>query len=133
MAEEIIGKVSQEKHAGATVLALYGDLGSGKTTFVQELGKHLGIMHSMQSPTFVIMKRYKLPTTGYKSFIHIDAYRLDKPEELARLGFEQLRADPDNLIAIEWAERIEKFLPRDCTRIRFGFVNETIREIEMLE
>jgi len=119
--------------ASARVLALYGDLGSGKTTFVQSLGKFLGVTHSMQSPTFVLMKRYELNHSSFKNFIHIDAYRLEKPDELARLDFERFLSDPANIIAVEWAERVETLLPQDTTRIYFKFVDETTREIEMLE
>ena len=117
----------------ATVLALYGDLGSGKTAFVQELGKLIGVDGSVQSPTFVIMRRYTLQDARYKFFIHIDAYRLEKPKELSRLGFEGLLADPDNLIAVEWAERVETILPKDCVQIHFKFIDETTREIQVLQ
>jgi tRNA threonylcarbamoyladenosine biosynthesis protein TsaE len=127
IAQSVLTSLRQKKQA--TVLALYGDLGSGKTTFTQELGKLLGIEGSMQSPTFVIMKKYQLSDKNYKQFYHIDAYRLGKPEELSRLGWEEIVSSPENLIAIEWAERAEDLLPKDCVRIHFKFIDETAREI----
>ena len=130
-ANELLGGLSKKPQA--TVLALYGDLGSGKTTFVQELGKLLGIKGSMQSPTFVIMKRYTLQDTRYKFFIHIDAYRLEKPEELTRLGWEEVVNNPENLIAVEWAERVEAILPKDCVKIHFKFIDDTTREVQVLQ
>ena len=112
------------------MLALYGDLGSGKTTFVQQLGRLLGIKRSLQSPTFVIMKNYALKVATFSHFIHIDAYRLQSEAELTQLGFAQLLKDPSNLIAIEWAERVEGLIPADSVRVRFRFVDDTTREIE---
>lgn len=119
--------------SGATVLALYGDLGSGKTTFVQEFGKLLGVRSSMQSPTFVIMKSYEISYGGYKKFVHLDVYRLEEPDELARLGFKELVKDFENLIVVEWADRVEALLPQEVTRVRFKFIDETTREIGVLE
>lgn len=113
----------------ATVLALYGDLGSGKTTFVQELGKLLGIAQTIQSPTFVIMRRYAIHDPRFKNLVHVDAYRLESPDELSKLGWNELLANPESLIAIEWAERVEPLLPEGTRRIRFTFVDEATRVI----
>ncbi|OHA26188.1 MAG: tRNA (adenosine(37)-N6)-threonylcarbamoyltransferase complex ATPase subunit type 1 TsaE [Candidatus Taylorbacteria bacterium RIFCSPHIGHO2_02_FULL_46_13] len=115
----------------ATVLALYGDLGSGKTTFVQELAKHLGITDVVQSPTFVIEKIYRISHNNFSNFIHIDAYRIEQEIELVNLGWKELVADPNNLIAIEWADRVEGLLPKDALRIRFKFIDKTTREIRV--
>ena len=128
LAEKVLADLKPQIRA--TVLALYGDLGSGKTTFVQQLGKLLGIKRSLQSPTFVIMKNYTLKGATFSHFIHIDAYRLQSEAELTQLGFAELLKDPRNLIALEWAERVEGLLPADALRIRFKFVDDTTREIE---
>lgn len=127
IAEKILKNVSETKQAA--ILALYGDLGSGKTAFVQELGKPLGVKGSMQSPTFVIMKSYDISYENFRKFIHIDAYRLEKPEELLALGWDELLKNPKNLIAIEWAERVEALLPKKCVRVHLKFIDETRREI----
>src|SRR3989344_6711667 len=79
----------------ALVVAFEGDLGTGKTTFIQGFAKGLKIKESVLSPTFVIQKDFKLnysakggPAVGWKNFYHIDAYRLKNLEELLVLGFE---------------------------------------------
>lgn len=125
---------------GATVVGLFGDLGSGKTTFTQALGKHLGIKETMTSPTFVIMKKYTVkldrvfgvPKTGFNlsNLVHIDTYRLESGRELLSLDFADLLNDPQNLILIEWPERVADILPADLIRIDFTFVSENEREID---
>ncbi|MDO8565543.1 MAG: tRNA (adenosine(37)-N6)-threonylcarbamoyltransferase complex ATPase subunit type 1 TsaE [bacterium] len=110
----------------ATVIALQGELGSGKTHFAQAFGKVLGIIENMPSPTFVIMRSYDIDPTkaghvgaGFKKLIHIDAYRLEKEEELLHLGWNELIKSPENLILIEWPERVEGLIPKDAKRILF--------------
>lgn len=121
---------------GATVVALSGDLGSGKTTFTKAFAKGLGVNpNEITSPTFVIMKKYDLPPRFFlfKKFlhlIHIDAYRLEKAEEIEKLGWREMIADPKNLILIEWPENVGGALPADAQKISFKFVDETTREID---
>jgi len=103
----------------ATVIALQGELGSGKTTFAQGFGKILGVEEPMQSPTFVIMKSYDIDWRGFKKLIHIDAYRLEKEEELLNLGWEDLLKDPGNIILIEWPENVPGLIPTNAQRIHF--------------
>lgn len=113
----------------ATVLGLYGDLGSGKTTFTQALGRLLGLTEPMTSPTFVIEKLYQLPEgQKYKQLVHIDAYRLESGGELAKLNFAQLAADPGNLILVEWADRVADILG-EHEQLHFKFINEETRQI----
>ena len=103
----------------ATVIALQGDLGAGKTTFAQHFGKLAGVSEDMASPTFVIMKSYNVDWRGYKKLIHIDAYRLEKEEELLYLGWDELIKDSENIILIEWPERVEGLIPADSKRLHF--------------
>ena len=103
----------------ATIVALQGDLGSGKTTFAQGFGKIMGVEENMPSPTFVIMKFYDINWKGFKKLIHIDAYRLEKEEELLHLGWEKLIKDPENFILVEWPERVEGIIPKDARRVYF--------------
>lgn len=117
----------------ATVLALCGDLGSGKTTFTQYLAKELGIRNYVTSPTFVIQKRYNCAKNQlFKTLIHIDCYRLNSGDELLHLDWEETVHDPDNLIVLEWPERVEEILPKDRIEIAFEFVSENERKITLV-
>lgn len=113
----------------ATVVGLYGNLGSGKTTFTQCTAEILGVKEHLTSPTFVIMKRFTIHDSRFKNLIHIDAYRLKSGEELSKLGFEKLLAHPVNLILIEWADLVADILPQDHLKLKFEFVDEQTRKI----
>ena len=115
----------------ATVVGLYGDLGAGKTTFTQAVAKALGVTETLNSPTFLIMKSYPLPSTFYHLLIHIDAYRLKSSEELKKLRFDDLLVDPHNLILIEWADKVADVLPQNHIKLRFEFVDSTTRKIAL--
>ena len=116
--------LTSQTRAGALALALKGDLGSGKTTFVQGLAKGLGVKGRITSPTFVLMKRFK-------NFYHFDCYRLQRPEEILQLGWQEIIANPQNIIAIEWPERIKKFLPKETIYLNFKFMDKNKREIKI--
>jgi len=113
----------------ALVIALEGNLGSGKTTFIQGLAKGLKVKENVLSPTFVIQKDFPLSLPSWKNFYHIDAYRLKNPEELLELGFEDLIKNPENLIVIEWADKVKKLLPRNIWWIRFENLGGDKRKI----
>lgn len=106
--------------AGATVLALTGDLGSGKTTFVQGFLRGLGVRGRITSPTFVLVKRYAIRHMPYARVYHIDAYRIRKPSELLTLGVKKILSDQRNIVLIEWVERIKKLLPKRMIWISFA-------------
>lgn len=113
----------------AVVAGFYGDLGSGKTTFTQAVGRLLGLTEPMTSPTFVIEKLYPLPEgQKFKQLVHIDAYRLESGVELAKLNWAQLVADPGNLILVEWADKVVDILG-DHKPLHFKFINEETRQI----
>ncbi|OGZ46184.1 MAG: tRNA (adenosine(37)-N6)-threonylcarbamoyltransferase complex ATPase subunit type 1 TsaE [Candidatus Ryanbacteria bacterium RIFCSPHIGHO2_02_FULL_48_12] len=116
---------------GALVLALEGDLGGGKTTFTQGFAKGLGIKDKIASPTFVLMKIYKISglNTHFERFVHIDAYRLDHPHELVHLGWRDLARDPHNIILVEWASKVKKLIPKEAVHIQFAFVDKKTRTI----
>lgn len=133
LAKELIDNPS----AHATVVVLTGDLGAGKTTLVQGLLKGMGVRRHAPSPTFIIMRHYKIPrarihphspkrrraTPSSQSQIahvhHMDAYRLKGIAQLEPLDFNALLKDPKNLVVIEWGERIKKAIPKDATIIIF--------------
>jgi tRNA threonylcarbamoyladenosine biosynthesis protein TsaE len=107
----------------ASVVGLSGDLGAGKTAFTQAMGKHLGIKRKMSSPTFVIIKRYKLKTPSkphlnkegvkFKTLFHLDAYRLKNEKELLHLGWQEIIENPEHLVFIEWPENVAKVMPKN--------------------
>jgi tRNA threonylcarbamoyladenosine biosynthesis protein TsaE len=113
----------------ACVVALYGDLGAGKTTFTQLVAKKLGVTEVVTSPTFVIEKIYKLNNPNFDRLIHIDAYRLESGRELISLDWKKIVNDSKNLVFIEWPERVAEVLPENIKKIHFTFVDETTREI----
>jgi tRNA threonylcarbamoyladenosine biosynthesis protein TsaE len=118
----------------AVIVALHGDLGAGKTAFVKKCAEHFGIQETIISPTFVIEKIYKIPheqVSPWKHIVHIDAYRFEDSSELRHLGFEEVAKDADNLIFIEWPERIKEFLPKETINIYLKFVDEESREINI--
>lgn len=106
-------EVLQSMSAGETaaVLALHGDLGAGKTAFVQQVATALGVTEPITSPTFVLMKQYPLEAQPFDQLVHIDAYRIESTAEMAPLHFSSLLQSPNTLICIEWAERIADLLP----------------------
>ena len=78
---------------------------------------------------FVIDKIYKLEGQKYSHLVHIDAYRLEGPQELPAIGWHDLLKDSKNLVVVEWADRIEVALPKNARRLSFRSVDETTREI----
>lgn len=108
----------------ATLVTLSGELGAGKTAFVQAVAEALGVTDLVQSPTFVLEKIYLLTGTSYKRLVHIDAYRLAGGADLTALGFSELMADPGNLIMLEWPERIADALPPAEVAIRLAVAGE---------
>ena len=113
-------KSSSRRKSGATVIALSGELGAGKTTFVQGFFQGAGIKRRALSPTFVLMRRYKLAAgERFSHILHIDAYRLKGVQQLAPLAFDAMIADPRNLLFIEWGEQIKSALPKTTQWLQF--------------
>ncbi len=113
----------------AIVIGLEGGLGGGKTSFVQGFAKGLGVKEKILSPTFVIMKRFAIQNLRFINLYHFDCYRIEKPSELLELGFKKIIQNPNNIVIIEWADKVKKLLPPDASRIRFDFINEKKRKI----
>jgi tRNA threonylcarbamoyladenosine biosynthesis protein TsaE len=127
LAEEIL-KLDRKNFR---ILALRGDLGGGKTTFLQGFAKGLEIKEKILSPTFVIMKKFEIKNkkSKFKYFYHLDCYRIKKTEEILKIGFKEIISDFKNIIAIEWAEKIKKILPKKIIWIKFEFINKNTRKI----
>jgi tRNA threonylcarbamoyladenosine biosynthesis protein TsaE len=129
---ELAKKILKERIATkARVLALRGDLGGGKTTFLQGFAKGLGIKQKILSPTFVILKKFRIKHSSFNFFYHIDCYRIKKPKEILDLGFKKIIADPKNIIAVEWSDRMQKLLPQNTIFISFEFYNKNKRKIKI--
>lgn len=142
----VIGSVREMKRAGevlageilntvfestdALVIGLEGELGAGKTVFVQGLAKGLGIREKIVSPTFVIFKKYRIRKRGPFDFLcHFDCYRAESGQDLLALGLRELLADSRNLVVLEWAEKAKKALPAKRYWIKFKHLTEDRREI----
>ncbi len=125
------------REARPLIICLQGELGSGKTTFAQGLLKRLGAKAPYTSPTFVVIKQYKLEARSYlprrqagkpKAIYHIDAYRITA-KDILNLGWEEIISNPENIIIIEWANRIKKIIPSDSLWIKFEWLDNKERKI----
>lgn len=103
-----------------SVIALYGDLGAGKTTFVQGLGIELGLHRPVTSPTFTLSTEYQ--TSAFK-LVHMDLYRLTGPDDLLTIGYPEY-LETGAVVAIEWPERAGDLLPADAIEVRFSLTEE---------
>jgi len=131
LAQDLIKKILKQKKRQAIVIGLIGDLGSGKTTFCQGLAKGLGIKEKILSPTFVIFRKFKIQNSKFKIFYHFDCYRIEKPKEILKIGFKKIIAQPENIVVIEWAERIKKVLPRQTIILYFALLDKNLRKITL--
>lgn len=124
-----VGEANSEP-ASAALITLTGDLGAGKTTFTQELAKHLGITEPVVSPTFVVMKSYKLDDNPYfDQLVHIDAYRFEDVSEAEPLHLKELFKQPRTLICLEWPERIAEILPKEKIDVQISIKEGEEREV----
>jgi tRNA threonylcarbamoyladenosine biosynthesis protein TsaE len=126
--------LASPKISEALVLGLHGNLGGGKTTFLQGFARGLGIKEKILSPTYVILKKFALKKP-FKNFYHIDCYRLKNEKDILELGLKEIMVNPENIVAVEWPEKIypsghkKKVLPKNIIKISFKFINENKREI----
>ncbi len=102
LAKEI--KKTKNQPKSALVIGLSGNLGTGKTTFIQGFARGLKIKRKITSPTFLIFRSYKLRAANYKFFYHVDVYRIEKAGDIQALGFKEIIKNPKNIVIIEWAD-----------------------------
>ncbi len=164
---ELFGKktLREKTNKQSIIIGLDGDLGLGKTTFVQGFAKGLGIREKILSPTFVLMKKFQIPNprlqtlnqslrddkeqVGFKfpdrfrqktksgggqfskfqTFFHIDCYRIKSPKEILSIGFQEIISNPQNIVIIEWADKIQRILPKYTLMLKFELINENTRKI----
>jgi len=112
-----------------SIICLEGDLGGGKTTCLKGFAKGLGLKTRILSPTFVIMRKFKIKNKKFNFFYHFDCYRIKKSKEILSLGFKEIVLSPKNIVAIEWSDRVKKILPKDKIILRFRFIDKLKREI----
>lgn len=132
-----LGEMLAKSLSTGQVICLLGDLGAGKTTFTQGFLDGLGVSGPYTSPTFVIMKQYHI-TCNIKyvtrenrlvrNVYHIDAYRVGS-EDILNLGWEEITKDKNNVIIVEWAERIRDIIPEEALWIDFSWIDENERKI----
>lgn len=119
---------------GGEVLLLYGELGAGKTTFMQGLAKGLGVTRNILSPTFIIMRTYQLSSKkDERTLYHVDLYRIESEKEVIDLGLVELMGDQDTIVAIEWPEKLGSLLPEKKKEIFFEYNGEDQRTITIKE
>ena len=111
---ERIGEAIGQAVEPGTVVALIGDLGTGKTTLTKSIAKGLGVTETVTSPTFNIIREYK---SGRIPLYHFDVYRIGDPDEMFELGYEEYFYG-DGICVVEWADIIEELLPEDAVIIR---------------
>lgn len=109
----------------ATVVTLSGELGAGKTAFVQAAARYCGVEERVTSPTFVIERIYRVNFKRFSALVHIDAFRLASSHELLTLGWRDLVQEPANLIFLEWPERVFDLIPPDARRISIALEGDT--------
>ncbi len=115
------------KSAGdARIIAFSGELGAGKTTFIQSLCRALGVDTDVNSPTFALVNEYFTP--GGESIYHFDLYRIEHPDELYDLGYEEYFFSGDRCF-IEWPEKASRLIPDDAIRVRIEVSKDGSREL----
>ena len=125
---EEVGRKLAEKLPGGSVVAMYGDLGAGKTAFVRGMAKGMGLSCRVSSPTFTIVNEY----LGERELIHFDMYRLQSGDELFDIGWEDY-VNRGSVCAVEWSENVEDAFYGDEIVVRFEKTSETGRRITILE
>jgi tRNA threonylcarbamoyladenosine biosynthesis protein TsaE len=107
-------------------VVLTGDLGAGKTTLVQGIGRGLGVEDHVASPTFTLVREY----SGRLDVAHVDVYRLERVQDVVDLGLDEL-GGPDRVLIVEWGDAIEDLLPDDRLRVELTSSDDEIRGVRI--
>ncbi len=121
---EALGAKLAASLPGGSVVAMYGDLGAGKTAFVRGMARGMGLQVRVSSPTFTIVNEY----LGDRDLIHFDMYRLSGADELFDIGWEDYLAR-GAVCAVEWSENVEDAFFGDEIRVRIEKLSDTGRKI----
>lgn len=120
-------KIIASKLKKGNIILLFGDLGSGKTTFTKSLAKELGVKEIVTSPTFTIMNEYE----GVVPIYHFDMYRIETLSEIEELGFNDIINSGEGICIIEWPECCIEILPSDCIKIKISTLETNKRKFEV--
>jgi tRNA threonylcarbamoyl adenosine modification protein YjeE len=125
-----LGKKLATEILPKTLVCLTGDLGAGKTTFVQGFLEEMEVIRPYVSPTFVIMKQYDLPASvnSIERIYHADAYRVEA-KDFENIGFAEWCADERGVVILEWPERVKEIIPPNAQTISFVWKSDSEREI----
>ena len=139
-----LGSIFAKKLKAGDVILLFGELGSGKTTFVQGVAKGLNISDRILSPTFVLIRQYKIPHPSPLlkgegderkartiNLYHVDLYIIEKPSEIKSLGLEEVIGEEGSISFIEWAEKLKNFKRQKGYKVWFEYLNDNKREISI--
>ena len=107
-------------------VVLTGDLGAGKTTLVQGIGRGLGVEDHVASPTFTLVREY----AGRLDVAHVDVYRLDRIQDVVDLGLDEL-GGPDRVLIVEWGDAVEELLPADRLRVELTSSDDDVRMLRI--
>ena len=126
VAQELMKEYAQKNSEKPLIVLFKGDLGAGKTHFVKEMGRELGV-EEIVSPAFVVYYEYPIEKDGYNYLYHFDLYRITEPEEFENLGIEDV-LQPGNVVAIEWSEKSGPIA--ELLRERGSIVEVDIKHLE---
>lgn len=125
--DELAVKIAKKLKNGGC-LGLIGDLGAGKTTFTKKICEYYNITENVKSPTFTYVIEYN---SGNVPVFHFDTYRINNPEEIYEIGFEDYIGQDDSIVIIEWADKILEEMPEDAIFVEINHYAENEREIEV--
>ncbi len=124
IAADLAHKIIKTKKGA--IIALEGELGAGKTTFIQGFARALEIKSKIKSPTFVLMKKYVLQGV---SLYHLDCYRVGDHKDLKIPELKEIFDEPDNIVLIEWAERVSKIIPKEHITVHIDHIDKNTRKL----
>ena len=128
--QQVAKNLAQQYHQGG-IMALFGELGTGKTTFTQGFAEGLQVSGKIISPTFTLIREYPLPSQPQAKLYHIYLYRLESPKDIEQLGIREIFDNRHNIVLIEWADKLGKILPPQAVRIYLKNLGQNTREIEI--
>lgn len=122
---EKVGKELVRKYGPNRIFCLFGPLAAGKTTLVKGLAEELGVKKTIVSPSYVLLREYE----GETHLFHLDLFRIESGEEFVEAGLDEYLLEPEGIVAIEWADRIEDILPDNRVDVNLELAGKEERVI----